>query len=350
MKVSHVKNYPTKHFIDNYELSKEEIQDILSTIVQLKEAAHQNAIPQLLKGATLAMIFEEPSTRTRVSFETAMAELGGHGLYLKPGEIHFGSHEAIKDTAKVLSSMCDGIMLRTEEHELVLNLAEHATVPVFNAMTYYIHPTQGLADVLTMMEHLPEGKTLEDSQIVFVGDSGENGIMAMEHAHLAASLGLKYTIASPKKYTISQAEIDKVNKKMALTGGTLTVTEEVEEAVKQADFIIPDVWYYYGYEDEKEERTAAFYPRYQLNMEMLNIAPDHCKALHCLPANREVEITSEVLDHPTRSLVFQEAENRLHVQRGLLAWYLYPRLKRANDQTKSYYEGKMRTFLDQRLS
>lgn len=233
MKVSHVKNYPTKHFIDNYELSKEEIQDILSTIVQLKEAAHQNAIPQLLKGATLAMIFEEPSTRTRVSFETAMAELGGHGLYLKPGEIHFGSHEAIKDTAKVLSSMCDGIMLRTEEHELVLNLAEHATVPVFNAMTYYIHPTQGLADVLTMMEHLPEGKTLEDSQIVFVGDSGENGIMAMEHAHLAASLGLKYTIASPKKYTISQAEIDKVNKKMALTGGTLTVTEEVEEAVNR---------------------------------------------------------------------------------------------------------------------
>ena len=137
MKLSHNKNYPTKHFLDNYDLSKEEIQDILCTIRQLKEAAYQNAIPQLLNGATLAMIFEEPSTRTRVSFETAMTELGGHALYLKPGEIHFGSHEAIKDTAQVLSSMCDGIMLRTEDHDLVLNLAKHATVPVFNAMTYY---------------------------------------------------------------------------------------------------------------------------------------------------------------------------------------------------------------------
>lgn len=350
MKLSHTQTYPIKHFLDNYDLSKEEIQDILSTILQLKEAAHQNAVPQLLKGATLAMIFEEPSTRTRVSFETAMAELGGHALYLKPGEIHFGSHEAIKDTAQVLSSMCDGIMLRTEDHELVLTLAEYASVPVFNAMTYYIHPTQGLADVLTMMEHLPAGKSLEEIEIVFVGDSGENGIMAMEHAHLAASLGLRYTIASPKKYSISDAEIKKVEEKMQQTGGTLTVTENVEEAVKKADFIIPDVWYYYGYEDEKEERTAAFYPRYQLNMEMLEMAPDHCKAMHCLPANREVEITSEVLDHPTRSLVFQEAENRLHVQRGLLAWYLYPRMKRADDQTKAYYEGKLRAFLDQRLN
>ncbi|MEO1772148.1 ornithine carbamoyltransferase [Candidatus Enterococcus ferrettii] len=350
MKLSHTPTYPIKHFLDNYDLAKEEIQDILTTIIQLKEAAHQNAVPQLLRGATLAMIFEEPSTRTRVSFETAMAELGGHGLYLKPGEIHFGSHEAIKDTAQVLSSMCDGIMLRTEDHELVLTLAKYASVPVFNAMTYYIHPTQGLADVLTMMEHLPKGKSLEEVEVVFVGDSGENGIMAMEHAHLAASLGLHYTIASPKQYSISDAEIKKVEEKMQKTGGTLTVTENVEEAVKKADFIIPDVWYYYGYEDEKDERTAAFYPRYQLNMEMLEMAPDHCKAMHCLPANREVEITSEVLDHPTRSLVFQEAENRLHVQRGLLAWYLYPQLKRADDQTKAYYEGKMRAFLDQRLN
>lgn len=350
MKQSHNSTYPVKHFLDNYDLSKSEIQDILSTIIQLKEAAHQNAVPQLLKGATLAMIFEEPSTRTRVSFETAMAELGGHALYLKPGEIHFGSHEAIKDTAKVLSSMCDGIMLRTEDHDLVLTLAEYASVPVFNAMTYYIHPTQGLADVLTMMENLPTGKTIDDVQIVFVGDSGENGIMAMEHAHLSTSLGLNYTVASPKKYSMSDEEIKKAEAKMKETGGTLTVTENVEEAVKNADFIIPDVWYYYGYEDEKEERTAAFYPRYQLNMEMLEMAPDHCKAMHCLPANREVEITSEVLDHSTRSLVFQEAENRLHVQRGLLAWYLYPRLKRADEQTKAYYEGKMRAFLDQKLN
>ena len=138
------------HFLDTIDLSRQEMLDIFELIRMLKRADMQGAVPKLLKGASLAMIFEEPSTRTRVSFETAMTDLGGHALYLKPGEIHFGSHEAIKDTARILSSMCHGIMLRTKEHETLLNLAEYATVPVFNAMTYYNHPTQGICDFFTM--------------------------------------------------------------------------------------------------------------------------------------------------------------------------------------------------------
>lgn len=339
-----------RHFIDTIDLSKEEMLDIFETIRMLKEMDMQGAVPKLLKGASLAMIFEEPSTRTRVSFENAMTDLGGHALYLKPGEIHFGSHEAIKDTARVVSSMCHGIMLRSKEHETVLNLAEHSSVPVFNAMTYYNHPTQGVCDFFTMSEHLPAGKSLEDIHVVFVGDSREDtGIISKETGHMCATLGLRYTVCSPAKYSMSEQEQAKIRAKMAETGGTLEVTENVEEAVKDADFIVPDVWTYYGYEDETEDRMASFMPRYQLNMDMLNRAPEHCKALHCLPANREVEITSEVLDHPTRCLVFQEAENRLHTQRGLLAWYLYPRMREADETLLRYNEGRMRSFLDSKL-
>ncbi len=340
---------PTKHLIDNINFSKEELLNILELTKMLKEAYFHGAVPQLLKGASLAMIFEEPSTRTRVSFENAMTELGGHALYLAPGQIHFGSHEAIQDTAKILSSMCSGIMFRTKEHSTIEDFAKHAYVPVLNAMTYYNHPTQGICDIFTMIEHLPKGKTLEDLHIVFVGDSSDTGIMAMETAHLCAALGLKYTIASPKQYSIMASEIKLVTEKMAETGGTFNVTEDVDAAVKDADFIIPDVWTYYGYEDEEEDRMAAFSPKYQVNMELLNKAPDHCKALHCLPANRDVEITSEVLDHPERSIVFQEAENRLHVERALLTWYLYPRQPKPSQALEQYHEGRITSFLEKHL-
>ena len=338
------------HFLDTIDLSRQEMLDIFELIRMLKRADMQGAVPKLLKGASLAMIFEEPSTRTRVSFETAMTDLGGHALYLKPGEIHFGSHEAIKDTARILSSMCHGIMLRTKEHETLLNLAEYATVPVFNAMTYYNHPTQGICDFFTMSEHLPAGKKLEDIHVVFVGDSREDtGIMSKETGHMCATLGLRYTVCSPKKYSMNEQEQAKIRAKMAETGsGSLTVTDDVDAAIADADFIVPDVWTYYGYEEEEADRMASFMPKYQLNMDMLNRAPAHCKALHCLPANREVEITSEVLDHPTRSLVFQEAEDRLHTQRGLLAWYLYPRMREANESLIRYNEGMARDFLDTR--
>jgi len=329
-----------RHFIDTIDFSRDELMNIFELVGLLKKADMEGAVPKLLKGASLAMIFEEPSTRTRVSFETAMSDLGGHAMYLKPGEIHFGSHEAIKDTAKVLSSMCHGIMIRSKEHETVLKLAEYASVPVFNAMTYYNHPTQGIADFLTMRENLPEGKAFEDIHVVFVGDSSSTGIMSVETGHMCASLGLRYTVASPHKYSMSQEEQDLIKGKMKATGGSLTVTDDVDTAVKDADFIVPDVWTYYGYEDEEKDRMEAFYPKYQLNMDMLGKAPKHCKAMHCLPANRDVEITSEVLDHPDRSIVFQEAENRLHAQRGLLTWFLYHRMRIAGEDKVLDYNNR----------
>lgn len=341
---------PVRHLVDTIELETQELLDIFELIAMLKQADMQGAVPQLLKGASLAMIFEEPSTRTRVSFETAMTDLGGHALYLKPGEIHFGSHEAIRDTARVLSSMCSGIMYRAKDHESVKALAEYAQVPVFNAMTYYNHPTQGICDFFTMSEHLPVGKSLKDAKVVFIGDSREDtGIMSKETGHMCAALGMDYTVCSPERYSMSEKEQALIREKMAVTGGTLTVTSDVDEAIEGADFIVPDVWTYYGYEEEEADRLACFMPRYQVNMDLLERAGAQCKALHCLPANREVEITSEVLDHPTRSLVFQEAENRLHTQRGLLAWFLYPRMREADETLKAYNEGMARGFLDARL-
>jgi putrescine carbamoyltransferase len=271
------------------------------------------------------MIFEEPSTRTRVSFEVAMEDLGGHALYLKPGEIHFGSHEALQDTTEVLSRMCKGIVIRTVGHETVLDIASNAKVPVFNAMTYYIHPTQGICDIFTMSEHLP-GKRLEDIRIAFVGDSSDVGIMATETGHITASLGLSYTIASPRQYSMGKAEIDKIKKRSDECGGSFRVIEDPFEAVADADFIVPDVWWYYGYEDEKDDRWAAFYPNYQVNLGLLRHAPSTCKVLHCLPATRGVEITSEVMDDPGLNIIFDEAENRLHTERALLARYILPTL------------------------
>ncbi|MCL1983310.1 MAG: ornithine carbamoyltransferase [Clostridiales bacterium] len=334
-----------RHFLDTMDFSKEDLLNIFELADLLKKADYDGSVPPLLKGATLAMIFDDPSTRTRVSFETAMTDLGGHAISLKPGEIHFGSHEAIQDTARVLSSMCHGIMIRTMDFKLIETLASYSTVPIFNAMSDYNHPTQGIADFMTMREHLPEGKKFDDIHVVFVGDSSEYGIISIETGHMCAALGLRYTIASPPKYSLSEKEQENIRNKMKESGGSLTVTDDVDNAIKDADFIVPDVWTYYGYEDQEAERLAAFSPKYQINMELLSRTPDHCKALHCLPAKRNVEITSEVMDHPTRSIVFQEAENRLHAQRGLLAWFLHHRLRVPDQEKVRDYENKAKSIL-----
>lgn len=341
-----VNEHGVKHFIDNLELSKEEIIEIFDLIRILKAADYDNVKFKLLPDVSIASIFEEPSTRTRVSFETAMVDLGGHALYLKPGEIHFGSHEALQDTTEVLSRMCKAIVMRTVEHETVLQVAKRAKVPVFNAMTYYIHPTQGICDIFTMLEHLPPHKKLEDLNIAFVGDSSNVGIMATEIGHITASLGLSYTIASPKKYSMSAKEIEKISARSKQTGGNFRVIEDPFEAVRNADFIVPDVWWYYGYEDEKDERYAAFYPDYQLNMDLLNKAPAHCKALHCLPATRGVEITSEVMDSKERSVIFDEAENRLHTQRALLVKYILPTLKHPTDTQRRSHASALDAYMN----
>jgi putrescine carbamoyltransferase len=331
-----------RHFLDTQDFSKEELLDLIELTRMIKEADRQGVTPKLLQDASLAMIFEEPSTRTRVSFEVAMTELGGHALYLKPGEIHLGERESLSDTAEVLSRMVDVIMARTLKHETVLGLAEAATVPVINGLTDYNHPTQVVCDVLTMMEHKPPGKRLEDLRVAFVGDA-TNVLSSL--MHICTRMGMNFTHAAPKKYQPPPRWREIAEENCKKSGGTLTIIEDVVAAVKDADFIYTDLWWWVGQEDEIPERRAAFMPTYQVNMELLKQAPAHCKFMHCLPASRGVEATDEVLDSP-QSIIFDQSENRLHTEKGLLVWLVYPRLKRPSAELRAYHAGRIQAFLE----
>lgn len=334
-----------KHFIDTQDFTKEELLDLIQLTRMIKAADKQGCTPKLLKDASLAMIFEEPSTRTRISFEVAMTELGGHALYLKPGEIHLGVRESLGDTSKVISRMVDVIMARTLKHETVTQLAATATVPVINGLTDYNHPTQVVCDVLTMMEHMPAGKKLEDLNVTFVGDATN---VCSSLMHICTRMGMHFTHAAPAKYQAPEAWQKIARENCAISGGSLRVTDDVIAAVKDADFIYTDLWWWVGQEAEIPERRAAFMPKYQVNMDLLKKAPAHCKVMHCLPASRGVEATDEVLDSP-QSIIYDQAENRLHTEKGILVWLVYPRLQRPSDELKAYHAGKIQAFLDGRF-
>ena len=334
-----------KHFIDTQDFTKTELLDLIDLTRMIKAADRQGATPKLLQGASLAMIFEEPSTRTRISFEVAMTELGGHALYLKPGEIHLGVRESLGDTSRVISRMVDGIMARTLKHETMLGLAETATVPVINGLTDYNHPTQVVCDVLTMIENMPAGKRLEDLNVTFIGDA-TNVLSSL--SMICTQMGMHFTHAAPKKYQAPEAWQKIARQNCRISGGTFTLTEDPITAVKDADFIYTDLWWWVGQESEIPERRAAFMPRYQVTMDLLSHAPAHCKVMHCLPASRGVEATDEVLDS-AQSIIFDQAENRLHTEKGILVWMLYPRLKRPSTELKAYHSGRIQDFLDSRV-
>lgn len=334
-----------KHFIDTQDFSKKELLNIIQLIRLIKAADKAGCTPKLLQDASLAMIFEEPSTRTRVSFEVAMTELGGHALYLKPGEIHLGVRESLYDTAQVLSRMCDGIMARTLQHETITSLARYASVPVINGLTDYNHPTQVVCDVLTMLEYIPEGKQLEDIQVTFIGDA-TNVLSSL--MLITTRLGMHFTQAAPVKYQAPANWLRWAHENCSTSGGSVRLTEDPIEAVQDADFIYTDLWWWVGQEDQIPERRAAFMPIYQVNLELFEKAPAHSKLMHCLPASRGVEATDEVMDHP-RSIIFDQSENRLHTEKGLLAYLLYPGLKRASDRKKAYHMAAISGFLDKVL-
>ena len=331
-----------KHFIDTQDFSKKELLDLIELIRIIKKADKEGASPKLLEGASLAMLFEEPSTRTRISFEVGMAELGGHALYLKPGEIHLGVRESLGDTAQVISRYVDVIMARTLKHETMMGLAKYATVPLINGLTDYNHPTQVVCDVLTMIEHAPAGKKLEDFNVTFVGDA-TNVLSSL--MLICTRLGMHFTHAAPQKYQAPQQWLDWAQENCKVSGGTVRVTDDPIEAVKDADFIYTDLWWWVGQENEIPERRAAFMPRYQVNMDLLKKAPAHCKFMHCLPASRGVEATDEVMDSP-QSVIFDQAENRLHTEKGLLVWLVYPRLKRPDAQSKAEQQKKILDFME----
>jgi putrescine carbamoyltransferase len=331
---------PLRHFLDTQDFTKAELLELIQLTRDLKDADRHGATPRLLQDASLGMIFEEPSTRTRISFEVAMTELGGHALYLKPGEIHLGVRESIYDTARVISRMVDGIMIRALKHETVLQVAQAATVPVINGLTDYNHPTQVVCDVLTMIEHLPPGKRLEDCRVAFIGDA-TNVLSSL--MHICTRLGMHFTHAAPERYQPPPAWCEIAQSNCRESGGSLRITNDVVAAVSDADFIYTDLWWWVGQEAEIPERFAAFMPAYQVTLELLGKAPPHCKFMHCLPASRGVEATDEVMDSP-QSIIFDQSENRLHTEKGLLVWLLYPRLEQPSDDLRRYYRSKIERY------
>lgn len=330
-----------RHFIDTQDFTKKELLNIIELTQRIKKAHKQGYTPELLHGASLAMIFEEPSTRTRVSFEVAMTQLGGHALYLKPGEIHLGVRESIYDTAKVLSRMCDGIFARTLKHETITELAKYADVPVFNGLTDYNHPTQAVCDIMTMMEHMPADKRIEDLHVTFIGDA-TNVLSSL--MMITTRLGMHFTQAAPKKYQALPQWVAQAKSNCQESGGSFTLEEDPVKAVKEADFIYTDLWWWVGQEDQIPERRAAFMPDYQVNLNLFNQAPSHCKFMHCLPASRGVEVTDDVMDHP-RSIIFDQSENRLHTEKGLLVYFLYPRLKHPSMELKAFHKAEIETMI-----
>ncbi|MBM4046066.1 MAG: ornithine carbamoyltransferase [Planctomycetes bacterium] len=291
------------------DLSVADIHEIFATAKAMK-ASHSRGRDELcLRGKTLGMIFEKYSMRTRVSFEVAMTQLGGHALYLTKQDINLGQRESVKDGARVLSRYVDCIVIRTYGHDVVLELAEHATIPVINGLSDYSHPCQALTDVFTVLEKLGG---LKGVQIAFVGD-GNN--VARSLAMLCAKLGITCVVASPKKYELTQ-EFLRTVKAAADHPGCVVLRRDPKEAVRNADVIYTDSWISMGQEAEAEARRRAFRP-YQVNQKLVACAKKDVLVMHCLPAHRGEEITDDVIDGPS-SIVYDQAENRLHVQKALL--------------------------------
>jgi ornithine carbamoyltransferase len=299
-----------KHFISLAETSVDDLRHTMDIAVRLKKQLKTTGKnDQLLAGKTLAMVFEKPSLRTRVSFAVAMTQLGGSGLVLRDEEIGLGKREPVQDVARVLSSMCDGIMARTFEHEKITGLAKWAGVPVINGLTDYSHPCQAMADLMTLQEHFGrlQGKTL-----AYIGD-GNNVARSLSVA--CGKFGVRFILCSPPSYELPSDDVDRIMSQVPEMD--FEIIHEPADAVREADALYTDTWVSMGQEVEKAKRIKDF-SGFQIDEALLKRAPAHAVVLHCLPAYRGLEISDTVMEG-NQSLVFPQAENRLHYQKGLLA-------------------------------
>jgi ornithine carbamoyltransferase len=296
-----------RHFLTLMDLSPAELNTLIKRAAELREMQHNGELYQPFKGKVLAMIFEKSSTRTRVSFETGMAQLGGHALFLSPRDTQLSRGEPIPDTAKVISSMVDIVMIRTFGHDLIESFAANSSVPVINALTDSYHPCQLLADIQTFEQHRGSiaGKT-----VAFVGD-GNN--MCHSYINAAEQFGFHLNIACPEGYGPDEAIVLKA-------GDSVTLMRDTQSAAEGADLITTDVWASMGQEDEQKKRETAF-RNFQVNDQVMAAANRDAIFMHCLPAHREQEVSASVIDG-AQSVVWDQAENRLHAQKALLEFLL----------------------------
>jgi len=287
-----------------FDLTKEEIYEIFELSAKMKDAVKKGVEHKMLKGKTLAMIFEKPSLRTRVTFETGMTQLGGHAIYLAPQDIQLGKRESIPDVAQNLSRWVDLVMARVFAHKTVTDLAAHATIPVINGLCDLEHPCQILCDLLTVIE---KKSNLEKTVITYIGD-GNNVCNSLIAA--SAILGYRLNVATPKGYEPNRDYVKKA--------ANVSLFTEPKKAVKDADIVYTDVWTSMGQEPEAAKRREIF-KGFQINAELMKAAKKGCLVMHCLPAHRGDEITDEVIDGPA-SIVMDQAENRLHIQKGIMGF------------------------------
>jgi ornithine carbamoyltransferase len=301
-----------KHFLNLIDVAVGDLQHILTESERLKAAQARRIPAHSLAGRVVGLIFEKPSLRTRVSFESGIAQLGGTSLYLPGNEVGLGWRETLADFARTVSHYLDALVLRVYRHETLVGLAQHSSIPIINALSDWSHPCQALADLLTVREQFGGecGRTL-----AFIGD-GNN--VARSLAVACGKLGIRFILACPEGYGFD--EKFKADYRAKVSPDLPPEITNPRDAVLDADVIYTDVWTSMGQEAEREERLNRFAP-YQVNAQLLAMAPPHCKVLHCLPAHRGEEITDEVLDGPA-SAVFQQAGNRLHTQKAVLEWLL----------------------------
>ena len=300
-----------RHFLTLKDFSKEEILEIIDIGLEIKKDLRAGVYKKQLENKTLAMIFEKSSTRTRVSFETGMFQLGGHALFLSNRDIHLGRGEPVKDTSRVISSMCDMVMIRTFEHSMIEEFARYSKAPVINGLTDSYHPVQLLADYMTMVEYGVD----QNAIVAYVGD-GNN--MTHSWMMLAAKMGFELRIATPRGYEVDSKVLEDAMRLSKKSGAVIKVCNDPKESIKGATIVTTDTWASMGQEDEKEKRVKDF-AGFMVDDLMMCLAKKDAKFLHCLPAYRGQEVSDSVLEGHAK-IVFDEAENRLHAQKGLMVW------------------------------